>query len=176
MNQKEENAVIRQVQNGEQQAYTLLVEKYKGPLFNLAYRMTGNYQDAEDLAQEAFVKAYLSLRRFNRKKRFFPWLYTICLNLIRNHLKKERKNSAIEDASVEDSPTPEQAVLRQEEAEKLAHCVRKLPLDLREAVILRYYQELSFADISETLGISLSAAKMRVYRGLERLRELRIEN
>ena len=177
MNQETENEIIQRVLNGDRDAYAPLVDEYKGPIFNLAYRMTGNYQNAEDLAQETFVRAYKALRRFNRKKRFFPWLYTITLNLIRNHLVKKRVapyGTYIEPDCVipqDDKQDPEQNAVRQQEIEKLNFCLQKIPLDLKEAVILRFYQGLSFKDIAEISGISLSAVKMRVYRALDKLRE-----
>ncbi|MDM8524868.1 RNA polymerase sigma factor [Desulfococcaceae bacterium HSG8] len=173
MDQKQEKTIIKRVQAGDRDAYACLVDKYKGPVFNLAYRMTGSFQEAEDLAQETFLKAYAAITRFDAKKRFFPWLYTISLNLIRNHLKRKRKVSSEilqDNITGDDTGNPENTVVRHQESEKLSRCLEKLPADLREAVILRYYQELSFGDVAETLEISLSAAKMRVYRGLEKLR------
>ena len=80
--------IIRRVLEGNRDSYALIVDKYKGPIFNLTYRMTGSYDDASDLAQETFIRAYKNLSRFNTEKKFFTWLYTISLNLIRNHLKE----------------------------------------------------------------------------------------
>ena len=178
MNEKHESTSIKRVLKGDRDAYAILIDKYKGPVFNLAYRMTGNHQDAEDLAQETFIKAYEALGTFNREKRFFPWLYAIALNLVRNHVKKQRMslslgNNAPEwNISQNDRGNPEKTAFLTQEREELVFCLQSLPLDLKEAVILRFYQDLSFEDISEILGVSLSGAKMRVYRGLDRLRGL----
>jgi len=178
MNQEQESEIIKLIQMGDRNSYALLVDRYKGAIFNLAYRMTGNYQDANDVAQEAFVRAYENLKRFDRKRRFFPWLYTIALNLIRNHLKKNRPflvetpEAFSQDQGQDGKDSPEQAVVKQQEMDRLAFCLQKLPLDLREAVVLRYYQELPFEDIAQIMDISLSAAKMRVYRGLKVFRVL----
>jgi RNA polymerase sigma-70 factor (ECF subfamily) len=178
MKQEQESEIINRILKGDREAYALLVEKYKGPIFNLAFRMTGNYQDAEDLGQETFIRAYEALIRFNRKKRFFPWLYTIGLNLIRNHLNNGHcrlSGNPIEsdqDALWENRTNPEHITGKHQEMERLSFCVHKLPVELREVVVLRYYEELPFEDIKEIAGISLSASKMRVYRGLEKLRLL----
>ncbi|OQY60205.1 MAG: hypothetical protein B6245_02615 [Desulfobacteraceae bacterium 4572_88] len=173
MNQRQEKTIIEHILKGYHDQYTLIVEKYKGPVFNLICRMTGNYQDAEDLAQETFVRTYESLWRFNTKKRFFTWLCAIALNLTRNYLKKKTFFAVSEPETLaSDTNNPEQILVRQQEADWLAQCLGKLPIRLRAAVVLRYYQDLSFEEVSEILGISLSAAKMRVYRGLEKLREL----
>ena len=77
MNRKQENETIKSVLNGDRDKFALFVDKYKGPVYNLVYRLTGSRHDAEDLAQETFIKAYKSLNSFKTKKKFFPWLYTI---------------------------------------------------------------------------------------------------
>ncbi|RPJ10029.1 MAG: sigma-70 family RNA polymerase sigma factor [Desulfobacteraceae bacterium] len=88
MIQTEENQIVQRVLQGESGAFADLVDAFKGMIFNLAFRMTGSRQDAEDLSQETFIRAYKSLRQFDQRKRFFTWIYTIGLNLIRNHIKK----------------------------------------------------------------------------------------
>jgi len=176
MNKKQENEIIQSVLNGDREKFALFVEKYKGPVYNLVYRLTGSRHDAEDLAQETFIKAYKSLNIFKTKKKFFSWLYTIAINLTRNHLKK-RKPLLVEN--VEDiksnnrqTDNPEINLIKHEQAQALASIIQKLPIALREAVILRYYFYLPFEEISRILCISLSGAKMRVYRGLEKMENL----
>ena len=178
MEEKKEIEIIKCVLGGDRDSYALLVDTYKAPIFNLAYRMTGSYEDASDLAQEAFVKAFENLGRFDQKKKFFTWLYTIGLNLVRNHLKKGKKvalRDFAEDTNFpvrENSSNPEHSLIHQQRVRNLNMCLHKLPDNLKEAVVLRFYQELSFEEIAGISGLSLSAAKMRAYRGLERLREL----
>ena len=173
MNKKQENEIIESVLNGNREKFSLFVDKYKGPVYNLVYRLTGSRYDAEDLAQETFIKAYQSLNSFLPKKKFFPWLYTIAINLTRNHLRKKRPLFVENfDHLQTDKNNPEQAVSKQQEAEALARYIQRLPVSLREAIILRYYHYLHFEEISQILCISLSAAKMRVYRGLEKLEYL----
>jgi RNA polymerase sigma-70 factor, ECF subfamily len=172
--------VVTRVLKGDRNAYALLVEEYKKAIFNLAYRMTGSYDDADDLSQETFLRAYRELRRFDKERRFFTWLYTIGLNLIRNHLKA-RKAGPVGDmeqafeSSVSasfDGHGAEEALFQSHQAYDLGFCLQKLPADLREAIVLRFYQDLSFEDMTEVLHVSLSAAKMRVYRGLQELKRL----
>ena len=174
----EETDVIEAVCRGETQSYGLLVAKYKKPLFNLAFRMTGSYEDADDLAQESFMRAFQALHRFDRKKPFFTWLYTITLNLIKNHLKRKGRvvfEEVREDVLVKGCVPDEGSCSTMAEENPIAAvetCMQKLPHDLREALVLRFYQDLPFDAVAEILHLSLSAAKMRVYRGLERLREM----
>jgi RNA polymerase sigma-70 factor, ECF subfamily len=212
MERDREREIILRILQGEREAFALLVDEYKTAVFNLTYRMTGSYEDASDLAQEIFVRAYKNLRKFQTDRSFFTWLYTISLNHIRNHLRKERlartifspwlrKNDrdsvrpelaegwkadhasqypfrAASDIRSSSSPeasvfpgTPEDDILKSEEINKLARCLKSLPLDQREAVVLRFYQGFSFAEIAAISGQSESAVKMRVYRGLEKLKK-----
>jgi len=174
-----EHAVIERIRTGDRNAYAILVERYSVPIFNLAFRMTGRYETAEDLSQQAFVRAYEGLESFDATRRFFPWLYTIALNGIRNHLGKRDPLLSLDVKGHRDqsagSNSPELAVIERQGEENLKQCLEQLPLSLKEAVILRYYQDLAFDEIAEILDLSLSAAKMRVYRGLERLRTLLLE-
>jgi RNA polymerase sigma-70 factor (ECF subfamily) len=177
MDWKEQNEIISRVLGGDRNAYTQVVNRYKGPIFNLAYRMTGSYHDADDLTQETFLKAYMALRKFQGERKFFTWLYTISLNLIRNHLKGAKPVSEPMEALCNseprsDSDNPEGCAIRGEELRLLDLCVRKLTPDVREAVVLRFHQGLSFEDIAAVSGCTLSGAKMKVYRGLEKLRSL----
>ncbi|MBW2630449.1 MAG: RNA polymerase sigma factor [Deltaproteobacteria bacterium] len=178
MEEKKEIDIIRCVLEGDRHSYALLVDTYKAPIFNLAYRMTGSYEDASDLAQETFVKAFENLGRFDQGKKFFTWLYTIGLNLVRNHLKKRKKvflRDFTEDTDLlsRDNPSnPEHSLIREQRVCHLNMCLHRLSDNLKEAVVLRFYQELSFEEVAEISGLSLSAAKMRAYRGLEKLREL----
>lgn len=178
MDRDRENKIIQRIVSGERQAFAYLVNRYKGPVYNLVYRMTGHHQETEDLAQEIFIRAYGSLDKFDTDRNFFPWLYTLALNVLRNHLKKgspmltDAGRNNYQNRNVADSHNPETIVNQMEEARRLSQTIEKLPYSQREAVVLRYYQDLAFEDIAEILDISLSAAKMRVYRGLEKLADL----
>lgn len=179
MDQDEEREIISRVLQGDRDAFSRLVEAHKVPVFNLAYRMTGVYDDARDLAQEAFVRAFRRIRTFREGRRFFPWLYAIALNCIRDHERTagRRKSSEVRDETGEGGPERgvpemEQALIAGEEANLVQNLLGSLHREMREAVILRFYQDLSFEEMAEILGVSQSAAKMRVYRGLQRMKEL----
>jgi RNA polymerase sigma-70 factor (ECF subfamily) len=184
MTPTEENQIVARVLRGEREAYAGLVDAYKGAIFNLAFRMTGSGQDADDLAQETFIRAFRNLRQFDPRKRFFTWLYTIGLNLIRNHLKKQGREMSRENAArdmaaqnpsegaMQRGPRAEQDLIQAQAIGRLDACLQQLPADLREAVVLRFYQDLSFEEIATISDASVSAVKMRVYRGLEQLKQL----
>jgi RNA polymerase sigma-70 factor, ECF subfamily len=186
MDRKEEQDIIAQVCRGNRAAFTALVDAYGKPIYNLALRMTSRPADAEDLAQETFLRAFKQLHRFDPNRSFYTWLYTISLNLIRSHLKKvgrqqrsafsQKQTAVIFDDTSDElifSPDPEDG--HKERLEGLDQQLQSLSTDLREILVLRFYQELSFDAIAEITGRSESAVKMRVYRGLEKLR-IRLTN
>ena len=178
MDSKTESEIIARVLKGDRQAYALLVEEYKGPVFNLAYRMTGTREDADDLTQETFIRAYQNLRRFDQTKKFFTWLYTIGINLIRNHLKKNTKD--VSHLAAADSALKYQMrgnergagdVLSEDRMIRLEKIIQRLPVDLREAIILKFMHDLTFEEVANVTGDSVSAVKMRIYRGLEKIKD-----
>jgi RNA polymerase sigma-70 factor (ECF subfamily) len=181
MTPTEENQIVERVLQGEREAFAAMVDAYKEAIFNLAFRMTASYQDADDLSQETFIRAYRNLRQFDPRKRFFTWLYTIGLNLIRNHLKKHRREREMSrenaarsssEAEIDQGAQPERDMMQAQEMSRLETCLQKLPANLREAVVLRFYQNLSFEEITTISDASLSTVKMRVYRGLDQLKQM----
>jgi RNA polymerase sigma-70 factor, ECF subfamily len=184
MDQKTEAEIVIRVLKGDRQAYALLVEEYKNPIYNLAYRMTNNRQDAEDLAQETFLRSFREISRFDTNRSFYTWLYTISLNLIRNRLKKIGRKTdfrAMETSSDINAFDAKRAITTEagdkdeshKELEKqLEICLQKLSPELREMMVLRFYQGLSFEAIANITGFSQSAVKMRVYRGLATLKKI----
>ncbi len=172
----EDGEAIRAVLSGDQEAFRRLVEKYAGSIFNLAYRMTGNPADAEDLAQEAFIQAYARLQAFRIGSRFHPWIYTIALNLCRSHLRRRslprwlasprrRGEDRPPEAEISDrSPDPEQAVLAQEAEDRLQKAIDALPSKYREVFVLRQSQELSYEEIAGLSGLPLGTVEVRLFR------------
>ena len=177
MDKKIEAEIVAKVLKGDRQAYALLVKEYKSPIYKLAYRMTGNSEDADDLTQETFIRAYINLWRFDPKRKFFTWLYTISINLIRNHLKKVKNDDLLNRTkniqyNENENQSPEARIIATQESNKINLALLTLKYELRVMLIMKYQQELSFEEIAEITGKSVSAVKMRVYRGLEKLEQL----
>jgi RNA polymerase sigma-70 factor (ECF subfamily) len=179
MDHKADAEIIARILKGDKQSYALLVEEYKGPVFNLAYRMTGSREDADDLTQETFIRAYQKLQKFDQNKKFFTWLYTIGINLVRNHLKKNLRDVshlAVADSALEHQTSGEgrgeSYVISDDRMLRLEKIIQQLPLDLREAVILKFMQDLTFEEVANVTGESVSAVKMRIYRGLEKIKQM----
>jgi RNA polymerase sigma-70 factor, ECF subfamily len=178
MDQASDHQVVFAVLAGDVDAYAALVQRYQKPIYNLMFRLTGSYADSLDLAQETFIKAYESLHRFRKGSRFFPWLYSIGLNHGRNFL---RRNSILqvvdlndwEETSGLDHPGQEEENLCVRlDAHEIHKALARIPVDYREAVVMRYHEELSMEEIATILQVSVSGAKMRVHRGLRKLREI----
>jgi RNA polymerase sigma-70 factor, ECF subfamily len=174
----EDAQVIAAISDGDVNAYSILIVRYQKAVFNLMLRMTGSYEDAADLAQETFIKAYDQLYRFQKGKKFFPWLYTIGLNHARNFLRSNRRTHCVslEDREIGsglDYPgQQEDGLCTKLDYARLHAALDRLPLDYREALILRYHEGLSMEDVAAALKLKLSAAKMRVHRGLAKLRDM----
>jgi RNA polymerase sigma-70 factor (ECF subfamily) len=174
-------AAIRAVLAGDRNAFGRLVNKYGDSLFNLARRLTGSDQDAEDLAQEAFLRAYAGLRDFRVGSRFHPWLYTITLNLCRNHLRRRSILRWVPlqgvrggEAQPELDPpaeasNPEQALLGAEGEARLQAAVAALPLKYREVFLLRQSEGLTYDAIAELTGLPLGTVEVRLFRARKRL-------
>jgi RNA polymerase sigma-70 factor (ECF subfamily) len=185
-----DSLLVKATLKGDTGSFRVLVERYKNALFNLAYRLSQNRDVAEDMAQEAFVRAYENLRKFDQKRSFFTWLYTICTNLTINELKKREHCPQARDwegqnerheaiplhrPSVGELAEGEERIEKRRERALIEGLLKKIPEEYRTAVILRYQEELSYLEIAEILSISLSLAKVRVHRGIEKLRTLLLE-
>jgi RNA polymerase sigma-70 factor (ECF subfamily) len=176
--EKSEEILISEILAGDADAYTILVKRYQKPIYNLILRICRSEMDAVDLTQETFIRAYEKLERFNPSGRFFPWLYTIGLNLARDHFRKTKSQMAMKAQLMEEHHNP--GVLSAEnnglpeilDATKVRISLEKLAFEYREAIIMRFHEGLPMSEIAQALGISVSGAKMRVHRGLRKLSEL----
>lgn len=177
MDHDDDRDVISSVLAGDTNAYGVLVERYQKPIFNLMFRMTGSYEDAVDLAQETFIKAYEQLHRFKEGKKLFPWLYTIGLNHSKNFLRGKRTGlipiEDVDTGSGLDYPGQEEEKMCDRiDLQRLSKALHRLPLDQREAVVLRYHEELPIEEVAQALGITAGNARIRIFRGLRKLREI----
>ncbi|MEK3889058.1 RNA polymerase sigma factor SigW [Bacillus sp. FSL K6-3431] len=177
------NERIKQVLKGDQEAFGDIVEIYKDRLFQLSYRMLGNRHEAEDIAQEAFVRAYVNIHSFNQSKKFSTWIYRIATNLCIDRIRKKKPDYFL-DAEVSgaegltmyskiaaEGKSPDKEVETMELQEIVQREILRLPDKYRTVIVLRYMDELSLNEISEVLEIPLGTVKTRVYRGREALRK-----
>ena len=170
-----EAELIRRAQQGDEAAFELLVQEHQEAVFRLAYLFTDDPHAAQDVAQEAFIRAYRMLRRFDTERPLRPWLLGITRHLALNHrralgryLNILRRTIAHEPENVRHEPD----VWGKWEAEALRTAVKKLPVTDREVIYLRFYLELSVRETAETLEVAEGTVKSRLSRALERLRRV----
>ena len=173
----DEPDLIQRAKRGDTHAYEELVHAYQGIAFRTAYVIARNAADAEEAAQDGFVKAWRALGRFREGAPFRPWLLQIVANEARNRVRSagRRANLALRAATEESSggaaPSPEAAFLSAEQRESLLAAVNELPDDQRTVISLRYFVGLSEHETAEALGVPAGTVKSRTARALERLRE-----
>ena len=170
---------------GDLESFNQLVVRWERPIYALAYRTLGREEDARDVVQEAFLRAYRGLRAFKGEAKFSSWLYRITLNLCRDWMRKERRTPIVAvpegvdpvdlaDAQVAPSESVEDLVARREMSRAVAKAMADLPEEQRTAILLKEYHGLTFQEIADTLQCPLSTVKTRLYQGLSVLR-LRLE-
>jgi RNA polymerase sigma-70 factor (ECF subfamily) len=173
----EESDLIGRAKRGDAHAYEELVYAHQGIAFRTAYVIAGNAADAEDAAQDGFVKAWRALGRFREGAPFRPWLLQIVANEARNRRRSagRRAHLALRAATEEPSggavPSPEASLLSAELRETLLAAVNELPDDQRTVIALRFFVGLSEQEVAETLSLPAGTVKSRSARALERLRE-----
>jgi RNA polymerase sigma-70 factor (ECF subfamily) len=165
--------LIDRVLRGNRLAFEELVNRYKKSVYYLTYRMVHDYEDAADLSQETFLKAYQGLRKFKRRSSFHTWLYRITINLCINHLRRKESRRYVGLEKVQTVKNPD--VLEKLELEELQNrvngAVNALPEKQRAAVILRIYHGLSHKEISDILGCSVGTVKANYFHAIRNLRK-----
>ena len=169
----EDKELIFQCQRGKMKAFKTLVEKYKKPAFFVALGLVGNREDAYDLSQEAFVRVFRSIKRYNPEHKFFTWFYTILSNLCKNHLKKRGvQKSHLENIDVaQDIHSPDVMLEKNEINLRLWEAISKLPYEFKEIILLKHFHEFSYRKISETLNIPMGSVMSRLYYARKKLKE-----
>jgi RNA polymerase sigma-70 factor (ECF subfamily) len=167
---------VQEARKGDQTAFTQLVEAYQTPVYNLAYRMLGNMVEAEDAAQETFIRAYRRLDTYDPSRKFSSWLLAIashyCVDMLRrrrvNYLSFDELPPMVE-LSMPRTTQPEQVVVSQQQASAVQQLLDTLPDSYRTPVILRYWYDMSYREIAETMDVTESTIKTRLHRARARL-------
>lgn len=176
----DEELVARSI-DGDMESFNQLVLRWERPIYALAYRTLGREEDARDVCQDTFLRAYRALPRFKGEAKFSSWLYRIALNLCRDWMRRQRRSPLVEVpegvdpvelAAEQQAPleTIEELVGRQELSRAVAEAMRRLPEEQRTAIILKEYHGLTFQEIADVQGCPLSTVKTRLYQGLSVLR------
>jgi RNA polymerase sigma-70 factor (ECF subfamily) len=173
--------LVARSKTGDTESFNQLVKRWERPIFALAYRTLGREEDARDVTQETFLRAFRALRGFKGDAKFSSWLYRIALNLCHDWMRKERRAPLVaipegvdvEQLAAERGPieTVEDLAARAELSRGVAAAMEHLPAEQRQAIILKEYHGLTFQEIADLMKCPLSTVKTRVYQGLSTLRK-----
>jgi len=174
-------------QKGDTEAFAVLVERHQKKMLNIAYRMTGSYEDACDVVQEAFLSAYRSLKTFRRESRFSTWLYRIAVNHTKNRVQQVKARARHESPAVDDPPATEggrsicwmpsdevpliEQIEKREINERVQECISSLDDEHREVLVLRDIQGFSYDEIRDILKIPDGTVKSRLFRARTALKD-----
>ena len=179
-----DDEVFELVVDGQKEAYKLLVDRYQGRIFRVAFGLMRNREDAREVTQEAFIKAYRNLPNFRRDSSFYTWIYRITINLGIDQKRKayRSRETQLDEGrlSVEDAhhtgprplPGPRQSLHRKELAGRIGEAIASLPADQKQVIVLREVQGLSYKEIAETAGIAEGTVMSRLFYARKRLQTL----
>jgi RNA polymerase sigma-70 factor (ECF subfamily) len=172
--------LVERVQRGDKRAFELLVAKYQRKIFRLLSRLIRDPGEIEDVAQEAFIKAYRALPNFRGDSAFYTWLYRIAINTAKNHLVAQGRRAPtsteteVEDAErmddadqLRDVNTPDSMLLSKQVGEAVNRAIDRLPEDLRTAIVLREIEGLSYEEIAESMNCPIGTVRSRIFRARE---------
>lgn len=181
---EQDSKLIKLAKVGDSKAYDALLIKYKNSVYNIVYRMVRDKQEAEDLTQEAFIKAFNSLLSFNEEYAFSTWLYKIATNNCIDFFRKRKlqtysldkpiqyKNSELQQEYPDPDLNPEKTIIAQERSQIIREAIDSLPEKYHVAIVLRHQDEKSYEEISEILDLPLGTVKARIFRAREMLNKL----
>src|SRR5690349_19665381 len=175
-----DDELIAEVRVGDQEAFAVLVDRYKRPVYNLAYRLLGNPNDAEDAAQETFVRAYTRLATYEPDGRFGAWLSAICSHWCIDTMRARRRRVQTvalgkvteSDRFISQVDGPEEVALMADSRDEVQRWLDALPPQYRTVLSLRYFQDLSYAEIADVLDEPVSTVRMRLFRARAMLQQV----
>ena len=179
MDKDTDSQLVKRVQKGDKRAFDLLVVKYQHKILGLISRYIKDRNEVEDVAQEAFIKAYRALPRFRGDSAFYTWLYRIAINTAKNYLVAQNRRPPGSDIDVADAEyigagtalqdieTPENNLFRDELKQTVEHAIKALPEDLKTAVTLREYDGLSYEEIADIMDCPVGTVRSRIFRARE---------
>jgi RNA polymerase sigma-70 factor (ECF subfamily) len=168
----QDHVLVQRCLDGNQKAFEILVDRYQKPIFNLAYRFSTDREDAEDIAQSVFVKAFEKLSTFDPKFRFFSWLYKIAVNESINFLNRRKKFDSFDEDLHSRNRESEEGFRDHEMTASIDMALLDLKPDYRIVVILNHFQELSYREIGQILEIGENTVKSRLFSARKKLRGL----
>ena len=181
MDEASDRLLVQRTRDGDVNAFGELVQRYQASVFSVCYRLLGDTAEAEDLAQESFLRAFRRLGSYDDTRPFGPWMRRVAANLSLNVLAQRRPAAAELDDEADEVPgdlqdTPELAGDRAEQARKVRDGLLRLPAHYRAVIELRHYQEMSYDEMAVELGISLGEVRTRLFRARRQMAKWLTEN
>ena len=180
---RDDAALVKKAKAGDGKAYDELILLYKDAVYSIIYRMVHNQQEAEDLSQEAFIKAYNSINSFNEEYAFSTWLFKIATNNCIDFFRKRKlktysmdqtvkyKDEEFQQEYADDEPTVDYELVASEKSAMIRKAIYELPEKYRTAILLRHHEERSYEDIAQILKLPLGTVKARIFRAREMLKK-----
>lgn len=171
-----DQALVERVQKGDQRAFDLLVRKYQHKIIAVISRYISDWSECQDVAQEAFIRAYRAMANFRGDSQFYTWMYKIAINTAKNYLVSQGRRPPTDDIAIDDAvlldggarlkerATPERELLRQEIEQTVFDTVESLPEDLKTAITLREVDGLSYEEIAEKMNCPIGTVRSRIFR------------
>ena len=163
MDGAKEAALVARSLEGDTEAYGELVTMHQRVLFNVALRMTGNREDAQDVTQIAFIKAYQKLATFDRSRKFFSWIYRILWNETLNLIQRRPKHEPLDEEMPAGQPTPDRDSEERESSLLIHEAIQELPADYRQVILLRHFAQLSYQEMSRMIELPEKTVKSRLF-------------
>jgi RNA polymerase sigma-70 factor (ECF subfamily) len=170
MTERQDNDLVRDTLDGRTDAFGVLVERYQKVIFNVAYRMSRDYDEAQDIAQAAFLKAYQNLKRFNPDYKFFSWLYRIAVNESLNRVQSRKKLAELSPAMKSGGDGPDTSYEKSELGEKVQDALMNMEPGHRALIIMRHFRDCSYREIAGVLDIPEKKVKSRLFTARQLLR------
>ena len=174
-----ERELALRTKSGDRRAFEGLILAHSGRAYRTAYRLLGNVEDAFDLCQEAFLRAYQNIHLFDESRQFYPWLYSILKNLCLNFLKRKQKQPALirdpdswERTFATSLPGPAEQILESEDVRRLWKAIDSLSESHRRVLIMKHFDNLSYAEMAEMLSIPIGTVMSRLYHARKKLGEI----
>ncbi|MCD6168846.1 MAG: sigma-70 family RNA polymerase sigma factor [Caldisericia bacterium] len=168
----DDKELVGRVKKGEVSAFAILVEKYEREIFEYSYFLIGDREEALDMTQETFLKAYTNIKTLRREEDFKFWLRRIARNLCFKRIKKMRREKELMERQREETLSLDSYVIKKEREERVKRALNKLPEKMREIIILRDIEGLSYKEIKEILNIPMSLVKVRIFRARNLLKRI----
>jgi len=171
MDKDRDSALLEDCKRGDRQALDSLVRRYERPVFNAAFRMLGNRDEAADVTQTVFLKAFENLDRYDPKYKFFSWIYRIAVNTSIDHLNSRRRNEPLAGDLVAEGGAPETLVEEAGVSVALQDALMELQEDYRSVIVLRHFTDYSYKEISQILDIPEKTVKSRLFSARQRMKD-----